>query len=427
MPSGNRGRRTAGGVLPRPAARPLTGTAAFTAARRSAHASAFPPQRCCRRRGAVKPAPLPRRNGSRRPPSCRRRSSRSFLPGARGHATRARPLRPLSGGRESNGSGGARAFLLAYFPPRPWQSRSRSLRACALRLPPNSLPPTPAVQTGRRTCWCLSQVSSQSPRPDLRLSPLLKPPSFPPPCHAATSGSVLKLARAAVPLREAAERGVYVCVVRGARSRRWQRREAARSRRWPPSEEEEERKKDAVAVAPPLKCLLPCPRGAARSGGRGGLCAQLAALRSPPAPGRAQPRRGAASPPGPPRAPSLRAHGRTNPTALRQAAERIFLRFFFPPFLSVLPCWCPRRLFFFLFFLNFFYFPLLLFLLVFRKESCPSEPGTDRRAAAPAGRGGGGTATLAPRAASPAGKMRLLRRWGPSRGGRERKPAAAEL
>lgn len=169
----------------------------------------------------------------------------------------------------------------------------------------------------------------------------------------------------------------------------------------------------------------PLSAGGTRSGGPGGLCAQLGSPALParsPGAGRAQPRRGATSPPGPPRAPSLCAHGRTNLTALRHAAERTFnvVGFFSSRF-----CLVGVPADFCLFFLSFFFSAFLLllpFLLFF-----PVRFGTwHRPAAAPAGRGGG-TATLAPRAASPAGKMRLLRRWGPSRGGRERKPAATEL
>lgn len=100
----------------------------------------------------------------------------------------------------------------------------------------------------------------------------------------------------------------------------------------------------------------PLSAGGTRSGGPGGLCAQLGSPALParsPGAGRAQPRRGATSPPGPPRAPSLCAHGRTNLTALRHAAERTFnvVGFFSSRF-----CLVGVPADFCLFFLSFFFF-----------------------------------------------------------------------
>lgn len=121
---------------------------------------------------------------------------------------------------------------------------------------------------------------------------------------------------------------------------------------------------------------------------------------------------------------SLCAHGRTNCTALRRAAARIFLHcwfFFFPSRCCLgVPAGFPP-----------FFFPssspssVIAFYSGFPVGKLRFET-RHRPAVAPVGRGGG-TATLAPRAASSARKMRLLRRWGPHSGGRERKPAAAGL
>lgn len=94
----------------------------------------------------------------------------------------------------------------------------------------------------------------------------------------------------------------------------------------------------------------------------------------PPGAGRAQLRRGTASPRVPSGAHSLCARGRTNCTALRYAAARIFLRCW-GFFLLIFALVCLQAFSFFLFLLL---LPLsLLFILAFRWESCVSGPGTD--------------------------------------------------
>lgn len=272
--------------------------------------------------------------------------------------------------------------------------------------PSQPFPPPSTVQTGRRTCWCLSQVSSQPPRSDLVLSPPLKP--FPSLLLLTLQPRVgPEVVRAAVP---------YVRRRSGGRerSRRWQRRETARRRR-----REEERcccRRSAVEVTRPLLA------GGTRSGGRGGLCAQLAALHCPPAGSRqgTAEERGSLSPRLAPGSLAL-CPWKDRPHGAETRRREDFRTVFFPSFL---PCWCACRLLPFLFY-YYFSFSVVAFSSGFLERKL--RFGTwHRPPAAPAGRGGG-TATLAPRAASPAGKMRLLRRWGPSRGGRERKPAAAEL
>lgn len=156
--------------------------------------------------------------------------------------------------------------------------------------------PPPTVQTGRRTCWYLSsqQVSSQPSRPDLTLSPHLKPPPFllPLALQPRVGPEVVRVVAPYVK-RSSGSGDSAAGVGRG-------------SEEPPPAAQRRgggEGKEDAVAVAPPLKGLAPCPRRAFAAGpGRPVRAAGSPALpaRSPAA-SRAQPRRGAACPPPHPR------------------------------------------------------------------------------------------------------------------------------